>query len=225
LDPLGRDCRDLDTCPTKNDPQTGGGGSKGSGGVKIIPRIDEIPLAGDGLRITNIDDGLGGILDDTGDQVTEFERLRTCPEDSFRCCYDSQADLSSASGPICDPDSPQGQNEDWSLSNCEERMVPNGGRVGIIPRRGDRSITCGQRGTSITSMKDTAYRSSQAFRSFPEALPSRAAPLEFPWFCVVVDESGKKIAGCAVIPEAFDNDINDGTSSVVTVAHRVDKYK
>ena len=44
---------------------------------------------------------------------------------------------------------------------------------------------------------------------------------EVPWTCLVLTGSDEFVAGCAIIPQDIDNDISQGTTRVLTVAHRL----
>jgi hypothetical protein len=44
---------------------------------------------------------------------------------------------------------------------------------------------------------------------------------EFPWTCLVLTSTDDFIGGCAIIPPTTDNDISQGTTRVITVAHRL----
>ena len=48
-----------------------------------------------------------------------------------------------------------------------------------------------------------------------------SSPGEFPWTCLILNQNNDFVGTCAVIPERSDNNLNSGTSKIITAAHNI----
>ena len=63
------------------------------------------------------------------------------------------------------------------------------------------------------------------FREISGKKQGQANPSEFPWGCLVLDQSNNFVGSCAIIPDNRFNDVRSGTDRVVTAAHKLKNHR
>ena len=80
-----------------------------------------------------------------------------------------------------------------------------------------------QTGVHPTGAERNEKRCGESF--LPRSVGPNAAPGEFPWNCIVVNQDEEILSNCAIIPNNNRNDIATGTDRVVTTAHKLRDVK
>jgi len=128
--------------------------------------------------------------------VNPTSEQTSCPSCMKSCCYDYEVDLTSlARNGGCI--NPQTANQQAWVQGCDE-VVSGGGK------------TCGTR---------------PGFQEISGLTHGQAAPGEFPWTCLLLNQNNDFIGTCAIIPEDFSNNNGRGTRRVLTAAHKLKVLK
>ena len=78
------------------------------------------------------------------------------------------------------------------------------------------------------NVKDSRFKQCgerPGFKPLPNLRPDETSPEEFPWTCIIMDLSNRRVGHCVIIPNSVNNDIAEPTFQVLTVAHKVEAYQ
>jgi len=127
----------------------------------------------------------------------------TCPSRHKICCYPDSYDFS-VFGRTCVQPSSSGSNSGFTS--------------------GSSSSAAWRQGCSETSVYGATQCGTREYTRPASNLGyGESSPGEFPWTCLLLNKNNDFIGTCAIIPESFSNDVNRGTSKVITAAHNLKK--
>merc|ERR1711910_90374 len=96
------------------------------------------------------------------------------------------------------------------------------GHRATLLHSGDNNVPHQSHETLDKEKKDVARGDSE--RSLAKK-QGQANPSEFPWGCLVLDQSNNFVGSCAIIPDNRFNDVRSGTDRVVTAAHKLKNHR
>jgi len=127
----------------------------------------------------------------------------TCPTRHKICCYPDSYDFS-VFGRTCVQPSTSGSSSGFTS--------------------GSSSSAAWRQGCSETSVYGASQCGTREYTRPASNLGyGESSPGEFPWTCLLLNQNNDFIGTCAIIPESFSNDVNRGTSKVITAAHNLKK--
>lgn len=187
--------------PASASPNTNGGfnngGSNGGFLSAASPRLG--PSNGD---VDESDIGSRIVNRPTEISQNQVQQEFYCEANERACCYDSVSTLNNVvreSRCISRTRPSSNPSPFWrqQCSSSEPRNI----------RQGEKR--CGER----------------RFREISGKKQGQANPSEFPWGCLVLDESNNFVGSCAIIPDNRFNDVRSGTDRVVTAAHKLKNHR
>merc|ERR1711910_77687 len=96
------------------------------------------------------------------------------------------------------------------------------GHRATLLHSGDNNVPHQSHETLDKEKKDVARGDSE--RSLAKK-QGQANPSEFPWGCLVLDQSNNFVGSCAIIPDNRFNDVRSGNDRVVTAAHKLKNHR